>query len=128
MKTKRLYYTIENGVPTKRLMDDAEVNLYGNGKLFDMIGTEVLMDTKNNPEEPNNLYCSKNTSESVEYITENLEGKLRFFKSTVHPENLTDEQRHDILNYCLSSFDKDEIVNYNDLFLHFGFIEEVEQL
>ena len=60
----------------------------------------------------------------IQYITEDQEGNKRFWKATKDPEKLSDKERHEILTYCLSSFDEDEIVNYHDLFLHGKFVEE----
>ena len=51
----------------------------------------------------------------------------RIFKSNTSIEELTDSKRHEILEYNLGkNFPKDEIVNWNDLFMHGEFIEEVK--
>lgn len=70
------------------------------------------------------LYVNWDT-EKVRYIvTDPSGGNHRYFESIVHPENLSREQRHRVLNYCLGAFHEDEIVNYNDLFLQGEFIKE----
>lgn len=64
-------------------------------------------------------------SEKVRYITTNKDGSNHnYFESTIHPENLNADQRNRVLAYCLATFDKDEIVNYNDLFSQNEFIVE----
>lgn len=140
---KDFYYTIKDGVPTKHLITEDEASKIWNDahyrnsgvKLFDFIYEEVLLNkftTKDydceDDEEPNNLFCY-HTKDKVEYITENEQGKLRFYIATKHPENLTDEERHRVLEYRLGrNYDKDEIVNYVDLFLQFEFVEQIDNL
>ena len=75
---------------------------------------------------PSNLYARWDT-EKVQFITTDLNGSNHnFFESTKHPEKLTEEERHRVLDYVLGhgSYPKDEIVNYNDLFLQGEFITE----
>ncbi len=62
----------------------------------------------------------------VEYKTVRAsDGQTRYWVATKDPEDLTDEERHRVLRYCLSSFNDDEIVNYKDLFIQSEFIKEV---
>lgn len=69
----------------------------------------------------------KGKEKVVEYITEDEDGNKRYWEATKDPEALTREERHRILDYCLSSFDEDEIVNYLDLFLQGEFIKETNK-
>ena len=62
----------------------------------------------------------------ISYITEDDCGRQRYWRALKDPEKLTDKERHEVLSYCISEFDDDEIVNYLDLFLHGEFIEEVQ--
>lgn len=89
--------------------------------VFQLLSSELLMGDE---ERPTKLYVQWD-NEKVRYITTDLDGSNhQYFESTKHPEQLTDEERHRVLSYCLSSFNKDEIVNYNDLFLQGEFITE----
>lgn len=73
---------------------------------------------------PSRLYVNWDNVK-VRYITTDIDGSNhQYFESTIHPEKLNSEQRYRVLSYCLSSFDDDEIVNYNDLFLQNEFIIE----
>ena len=75
-------------------------------------------------ETPSKLYVNWD-NDKVRYITTDFDGtNHQYFESTVHPEKLNKEQRYRVLHYCLSDFDDDEIVNYNDLFLQNEFITE----
>ena len=88
---------------------------------FRLLNNEILLGENENPSK---LYVHWD-KDKVRYITTDIDGSNHnYFESVVMPENLTDEQRHRVLNYCLSNFDKDEIVNYNDLFLQNEFITE----
>lgn len=60
----------------------------------------------------------------IEYKTIDSEGNVRHWEATKDPERLTKDERHRVLDYCLSTFDDDEIVNYVDLFLQSEFIKE----
>ena len=63
----------------------------------------------------------------LNYITTNLDGtNHQYFSATKHPESLDEEERYRVLIYCLGSFDKNEIVNYNDLFIQNEFIMTLE--
>ena len=89
--------------------------------IFQLLSNDLLLGDE---ERPSKLYV-KWDNKKVEYVTTDLDGSNhQYFESTIHPENLNEEQRFRVLNYCLSSFDKDEIVNYNDLFLQNEFITE----
>jgi len=89
--------------------------------IYQLLSTSLLM---GDDETPSNLYAKWNR-EQVNYITTDADGtNHQYFKSTVHPQDLSDDERHRVLKYCLSQFDEDEIVNYNDLFLQGEFIEE----
>lgn len=92
---------------------------------FEIIHEEIFMHDDQGEKDPVVLFCS-HENEVIKYFTVSTEGILRNFESTKHPEHLTDDERHRILNYCLSSFDKDEIVNYNDLFIQGEFIKEIK--
>lgn len=59
----------------------------------------------------------------IEYATIDENGNTDYWVATKDPEKLSREERHRVLNYSLSSFDDDEIVNYLDLFLQGEFIE-----
>jgi hypothetical protein len=91
--------------------------------IFQLLNNEVLLGDN---ETPAKLYVQWDNN-TVRYITVDENNNVLFYESTKHPQDLTDEERHRVLSYCLSSFDKDEIVNYNDLFLQFEFVEETEQ-
>ena len=58
----------------------------------------------------------------IEYKTIDEDGKSDYYVATKDPENLTKEERHEVLDYCLATFDDDEGVNYSDLFIHGKFI------
>lgn len=89
--------------------------------IFQLLSADLLLGDE---ETPSKLYVKWNR-EKVEYITTDMDGtNHQYFKSTKHPQDLTEGERHRILKYCLGSFDKDEIVNYNDLFLQNEFITE----
>lgn len=63
----------------------------------------------------------------LQYLTvDNTTNEKRHYAATVNPETLTYDQRREILDYCLGEkmYDKDEIVNYLDLFMHSGYIKE----
>jgi len=92
-------------------------------KTYQLLSTDLLLGKE---ETKSKLYVRWNNLK-VNYISTNLDGSnVRKYVSTKHPENLTKEERHRVLNCSLSSFDDDEIVNYNDLFLQFEFIKEIE--
>lgn len=87
--------------------------------IYQLLNSSILYGEK---EEKSKLYV-KWDNDKVFYITTDLNNtNHKYFESTKHPENLTDEERHRVLKYCLGRFDKDEIVNYNDLFLQGEFI------
>jgi len=89
--------------------------------IFQLLSVDLLLGDN---ETPSKLYVNWN-NEVVNYIITDMDGSNhQYFQSTIHPEKLTDEQRHRILSYCLSSFNDNEIVNYNDLFLQGEFITE----
>lgn len=89
--------------------------------IFQLLNENLLLGDN---ETQSKLYVHWDTNK-VRYITTDMDGSNhQYFESTIHPEQLTDEQRYKVLSYCLSSFDKDEIVNYNDLFLQNEFIIE----
>lgn len=76
-----------------------------------------------NTDEPCRVVCFPiEDGKSVYYTDSN-----RIFVSTTDITKLSDSKRHEILTYCLGagSFDKDEIVNWTDLFLHGEFIKEI---
>jgi len=88
--------------------------------IYQLLSTSLLM---GDDETPSSLYVKWNR-EQVDYITTDADGtNHQYFKSTVHPQDLSEDERHRVLKYCLGTFDKDEIVNYNDLFLQGEFIE-----
>jgi hypothetical protein len=92
-------------------------------KVYQLLSTDLLL---GNEETESKLYVRWDNLK-VNYITTNLDGSnVKKYVSTKHPQNLTEEERYKVLDCTLSSFDNDEIVNYNDLFLHFEFIEEIE--
>jgi hypothetical protein len=89
--------------------------------IYQLLNTEIELSSN---EEPSKLYVNWD-NDKVRYITTDLDGNNhQYFESTVHPEKLNKEQRHRVLYYCLSAFDENEIVNYNDLFLQNEFITE----
>jgi|APGre2960657404_1045060.scaffolds.fasta_scaffold14902_3 hypothetical protein len=61
----------------------------------------------------------------INYTTIDEHGNERYWESTKDPEELTRDERYRVLDYTLSAFDDDEIVNYYDLFLQGEFIKEV---
>ena len=88
---------------------------------YQLLSCDLLMGDN---EIQSKLYVNWN-NEVINYITTNLDGtNHQYFQSTKHPSQLTDDERCRVLRYCLSSFNKDEIVNYNDLFLQNEFIIE----
>ena len=88
--------------------------------IYQLLSTSLLM---GDDEIPSSLYVKWNKNQ-VDYITTDADGKNhQSFKSTVHPQDLSEDERHRVLKYCLGTFDKDEIVNYNDLFLQGEFIK-----
>lgn len=91
--------------------------------IFLLLNSEILLGEN---ETPSKLYVNWDNQE-VRYITTNLNNEnLQFFKSKKNPEKLNKEERYRVLKYCLGNFNKDEIVNYNDLFLQKEFITESE--
>jgi hypothetical protein len=93
-------------------------------KDFELIRTDVeLFDTDTTADLYERHYF-EDGKKVVKYITEDLSGNKRYFEATKDPELLTDEERRRVLEYCLGSFEHDEIVNYIDLFLQGEFIRE----
>jgi len=92
---------------------------------FEIIHEEIFMHGDEGETDPVVLFCS-HENKVIKYITLSREGVIRNHESIKHPEHLTTEERHRVLNYCLSSFDKDEIVNYNDLFMQGEFVKEIK--
>ena len=89
--------------------------------LFQLLSTDLLLGDN---ETLSKLYVWWN-NEKVLYITTNVDGSNhQYFESTKHPEKLTSDERYRVLSSVLSTFDKDEIVNYKDLFLQNEFITE----
>lgn len=89
--------------------------------IFQLLNTDILVGDN---EKPTKLYVNWDNNQ-VRYITTDQDNtNHKCFVLTKHPEKLTDEERHRVLEYCLGTFEKDEIVNYNDLFLQSEFIEE----
>lgn len=89
-------------------------------EFYKLIG-DTLMGDK---ETPTLIYATWN-NQKVKYITTNGDGtNHQYFESTKHPEKLSGEERHRVLHYRFGDdFDKDEIVNYEDLFIQFEFIQ-----
>ena len=89
--------------------------------IYQLLDDQILF---GEDETPVDLYVSWN-NKTVKYITTDKDGSdHHYFESTKHPEKLTEEERHRVLEYCLGKFYKDEIVNYRDLFLQGEFIKE----
>lgn len=89
--------------------------------IFQLLSNEIELGDN---ETPSKLYVHWHL-DKVRYVTTDMDGSNhQYFESTIHPEQLTDEQRYRVLEYCLSSFDKDEIVNHKDLFMQNEFITE----
>ena len=92
---------------------------------FNLLSTEIeLADQPTGAVSLYERHYFINKTKVVQYRTEDENGSHRYWEATRDPETLTNEERHKILEYCLSSFDDDEIVNYHDLFLHGEFIKE----
>jgi len=90
-------------------------------KAFYLLSNSILLGDN---EIQSNLYVNNDNGE-IKYITTDAKGgNHNYFKATKNPEHLSEDERYRILHYCLSSFDKDEIVNYYDLFLQNEFIVE----
>lgn len=89
--------------------------------VYQLLNNDILLGDN---ETQSKLYV-KWDNDKVHYITTDLNGSNHnYFESTKHPSQLTQEERYRVLSYCLGKFDKDEIVNYNDLFLQNEFITE----
>ena len=89
--------------------------------VYQLLSTDLLFGEE---EIQSKLYVNWD-NDKVFYITTDLDGSNhKYFESIKHPEQLTDEERQRVLKYCLGTFDKDEIVNYNDLFLQGEFITD----
>ena len=89
--------------------------------IFQLLSSSLLLGDE---ERQSKLYVNWDNLE-VRYITTDLNGNNhQYFKSVKHPQHLTEDERHRVLRYCLSTFNSDEIVNYNDLFLQNEFIVE----
>lgn len=96
-------------------------------KVYQLLNSDLLLGDK---EVESKLYVNWDENK-VFYITTDLNGENhQYFESTKHPENLTNEERFRVLDYCLgnNNYDKDEIVNYNDLFLQSEFIKQSQTL
>lgn len=95
-------------------------------KTYNLLATDVETSTSDSVS-VYERHGFENSEFYLEYLTtDNQTGEQKYYTSTVNPETLTDDQRHEILDYCLGvrMYDKDEIVNYLDLFLHGGYIKE----
>lgn len=93
---------------------------------FELIGIDIeLHDDNSGVVSLFENHYFENGRKIIEYYTLDECGNKRFFQATKDPEHLTDEERYRILDYCLSSFDEDEIVNYHDLFIQREFIKEI---
>lgn len=70
----------------------------------------------------------KDGKKIIEYKTEGEDGNIRHWEAIKDPELLTDEERHEILDYALGKggYQADEIVNYYDLFMHSKFVVEIK--
>jgi len=91
-------------------------------KIFQLLNNEIELADETGLSK---LYVNSDTK-TIRYITTSLDGdNHRYYESDMHPSELTDKQRHEILNYCLSSFDSEEVVNFNDLFMHHEYIAEL---
>lgn len=92
---------------------------------FELIGTDIeLNDSEGVVSLYERHYFVKGTK-IIEYYTLDSSGNKREWEATKDPESLTTDERHRVLDYCLSSYDKDEVVNYKDLFMQGDFIAEV---
>ena len=90
-------------------------------KIFQLLSNEIELGETG----LSKLYVNSD-NKTVSYITTSLDGdNHQYYESDMHPSELTDKQRHEILNYCLSSFDSEEVVNFNDLFMHHEYISEL---
>jgi hypothetical protein len=90
-------------------------------KIFQLLNNEIELRKTG----LSKLYVNSD-NKTVRYITTSLDGdNHQYYESDMHPSELTDKQRHEILNYCLSSFDSEEVVNFNDLFMHHEYISEL---
>jgi hypothetical protein len=100
---------------------NAYVDAMSNSKtIYQLMSTDLLMGDE---ETLSKLYVHWD-NKMVRYITTDFDGaNHQYFNSTKHPEDLTEDERYRVLSCTLSKFDKDEIVNYNDLFLQGEFIE-----
>ncbi len=92
-------------------------------KIFQLLNNEIELDT--NETGLSKLYVNSDTK-TIRYITTSLDGdNHQYYESDIHLSELTDKQRHEILNYCLSSFDAEEVVNFTDLFMHHKYISKL---
>jgi len=91
--------------------------------IYQLLSNEIEL--KDNTE-TSKLYVNfNNNNNKVMYITTDFDGgNHQYFESVIHPSKLNKEQRHKVLQYCLSDFDDNEIVNYKDLFIQNEFITE----
>ena len=82
--------------------------------IYQLLSNEIEL--KDNTE-TSKLYVNFNNNK-VMYITTDFDGgNHQYFESVIHPSKLNKEQRNKVLQYCLSDFDDNEIVNYKDLFI-----------
>lgn len=105
--------------------DATEENLrHFDGQEYRLIHDEIFLHGDVGESNPVQLFCAWNT-EKVIYVTLDKNGERRNWESIKHPEKLNQDERFRVLNYCLSSFNKDEIVNYTDLFMQSEFVKEI---
>ena len=91
-------------------------------KVFQLLNNEIELQNKNGVSK---LYVNGDT-DTVRYITTDIDGSHhQYYESDIHPSKLTDKQRQEVLHYCLSSFNSEELVNYNDLFMHNEYVSEL---
>lgn len=62
----------------------------------------------------------------IEYSVRKGGEEVERYECTKNPEQLADLERYEVLDYVLGEYDKDEIVNYLDLFIHGKHLTKVE--
>lgn len=97
--------------------------LHFQGKKYNWIRDMIELNDRNDGEV--NLYLN-DTLIRPSYLTKNPEtGEVREWESSKHPDELNDEEKHRVLVYVLGRYNKNEKVDYSDLFMQGEFIREV---
>src|SRR5690606_7195220 len=97
-------------------------------KTFELIATGIETPESNSVKVYERHGFDENGDFYLEYMTvDDLSGEKTYYISEINPEKLTDDQRFEILDYCLGegSYHRDEIVNYLDLFITGKYLRKI---